>query len=128
MSFKINDLVLATRLHHPLAEVASSMLSNDQNKPDQPNITQKVSGGGHTGIIAGLAAGLVLALAGDAYLINRSNDLNDQVAQAKQDAKTEIAKLSESTNALLEQDRQQLQALSEDVSGKYETANLALQK
>jgi chromosome segregation ATPase len=104
------------------------MLSNDENRQDQPNVTQKVSGGAHTGIIAGLAAGLVLALAGDAYLINRSNDLNDQVSQVKQDAKTEFAKLSESTTALLEQDRQQLQALSDDVSGKYETANQALQR
>jgi len=104
------------------------MLSNDESRQDQPNVTQKVSGGSHTGIVAGLAAGLVLALAGDAYLINRSNDLNDQVAQVKQDAKTEFAKLSESTTALLEQDRQQLQALSDDVSGKYETANQALQR
>jgi hypothetical protein len=104
------------------------MLSNDESRQDQPNVTQKVSGGSHTGIVAGLAAGLVLALAGDAYLINRSNDLNDQVSQVKQDAKTEFAKLSESTTALLEQDRQQLQALSDDVSGKYETANQALQR
>jgi gas vesicle protein len=104
------------------------MLSNDPIRQDQPNITQKVSGGGHSGIIAGLAAGLVLALAGDAYLISRSNDLNDQVTQVKQDAKTEMAKLTESTTALLEQDRQQLQTLSEDVSGKYETANQALQR
>ena len=43
---------------------------------DQPNITQNVSGSRHTGLFVGLAAGLVLALAGDAYLINRSNDLN----------------------------------------------------
>ena len=95
---------------------------------DQPNITQKVSGSRHAGVLAGLAAGLVLALGGDAYLMVRSNHLNDQVAEVKQDAQTQIAKLSDTTKDLLEQERQQLAALSDDVSGKYETANLALQK
>jgi hypothetical protein len=95
---------------------------------DQPNITQKVSGSRHTGLFAGLAAGLVLALAGDGYLIVRSNDLNAQVAQTKQDAQTQIAKLGDTTTTLLEQERQQLQALNDDVSGKYDTANSALRK
>jgi len=75
-----------------------------------------------------LAAGLVLALGGDAYLINRSNNLNDQVAQVKQDAQAQIAKLSDSTTSLLEQERQQLQSLNDDVSGKYDTANTALRR
>jgi len=95
---------------------------------DQPNITQKVSGSRHTGLFAGLAAGLVLALAGDAYLMVRSNDLNAQVAQAKQEAQTQIAKLSDSTTTLLEQERAQLQALNDDVSCKYDNANSALRK
>jgi hypothetical protein len=95
---------------------------------DRPNITQKVSGSRHTGIFAGLAAGLVLALAGDAYLINRSNNLNDQVAQSRQEAQTQIARLSDTTSSLLEQQRQQLQALNDDVSGKYDTASSALRK
>jgi hypothetical protein len=95
---------------------------------DEPNITQKVSGNNHTGAFVALAAGLVLALGGDAYLINRSNNLNDQVAQVKQDAQTQIAKLSDSTTSLLEQERQQLQALNDDVSGKYDTANTAVRR
>jgi DNA-directed RNA polymerase subunit K/omega len=94
----------------------------------EPNITQKVSGNNHTGAFVALAAGLVLALAGDAYLINRSNNLNDQVAQVKQDAQAQIAKLSDSTTGLLEQERQQLQSLNDDVSGKYDTANTALRR
>jgi hypothetical protein len=99
---------------------------------DQPNITQKVSeshsGSNHAGAFIALAAGLVLALGGDAYLINRSNNLNDQVAQVKQDAQTQIAKLSDSTTSLLEQERQQLQTLNDDVSGKYDNANTALRR
>jgi chromosome segregation ATPase len=95
---------------------------------DEPNITQKVSGSSHTGAFVALAAGLVLALGGDAYLINRSNNLNDQVAQVKQDAQAQIAKLSDSTTSLLEQERQQLQSLNDNVSGKYDTANTALRR
>jgi hypothetical protein len=95
---------------------------------DEPNITQKVSGSSHTGAFVALAAGLVLALGGDAYLINRSNNLNDQVAQVKQDAQAQIAKLSDSTTSLLEQERQQLQSLNDDVTGKYDTANTALRR
>ncbi len=99
---------------------------------DEPNITQKVSESdrhvSHAGPLVALATGLVLALAGDAYLINRSNNLNDQVAQVKTDAQAEIAKLSDTTTSLLEQERQQLQALNDDVSGKYDTANTALRR
>jgi hypothetical protein len=95
---------------------------------DQPNITQNVSGSRHTGAFVALGAGLLLALAGDAYLINRSNNLNDQVAQVKQDAQAQVAKLSDTTSSLLEQERQQLQALNDDVSGKYDSAGAALRK
>jgi hypothetical protein len=98
---------------------------------DQPNITQKVSGNGHAGLFAGLATGLVLALAGDAYLMVRSNDLKAQMAQVKDDEQAQIAKLSDSTTSLLEQQRQQLQqvqALNDDFGGKYDTASSALRK
>jgi hypothetical protein len=95
---------------------------------DEPNITQNVSSSRHTGAFVALTAGLVLALGGDAYLINRSNNQNDQIAQVKQDAQAQIAKLSDSTTSLLEQERQQLQALNDDVSGKYDTANSALRR
>jgi hypothetical protein len=95
---------------------------------DEPNITQNVSSSRHTGAFVALTVGLVLALGGDAYLINRSNNQNDQIAQVKQDAQAQIAKLSDSTTSLLEQERQQLQALNDDVSGKYDTANSALRR
>jgi chromosome segregation ATPase len=99
---------------------------------DQPNITQKVSENdhhvSHAGAFVALTAGLILALAGDAYLINRSNNLNDQVGQVKQDAQAQVAKLSDTTTGLLEQERQQLQALNDEISGKYDTANTALRR
>jgi len=99
---------------------------------DQPNITQKVNENdhhvSHAGAFVALTAGLILALAGDAYLINRSNNLNDQVGQVKLDAQTQVAKLSDTTTSLLEQERQQLQALNDEISGKYDTANTALRR
>jgi phage shock protein A len=100
-------------------------------KQDQPNITQKVSGNSHAGLFAGLAAGLVLALAGDAYLMVRSNDLKAQVAQVKDDEQAQIAKLSDTATSLLEQQKQQLQqvqALNDDFGGKYDTTSSALRK
>ena len=95
---------------------------------DEPNITQKVSGSNHTGAFVALATGLVLALAGDAYLINRSNNLNDQVAQVKQDATGANRQARANRPRASEQERQQLQALNDDVSGKYDTANTALRR
>jgi hypothetical protein len=44
----------------------------------------------------------------------------------KQDAQAQVAKLSDTTTDLLQQERQQLQALNDEVSGKYDTANSAL--
>jgi phage shock protein A len=90
-----------------------------------------VSGNSHAGLFAGLATGLVLALAGDAYLMVRSNDLKAQVAQVKDDEQAQIAKLSDTATSLLEQQKQQLQqvqALNDDFGGKYDTANSALRR
>ena len=101
------------------------MLSNDQ-----PNVTQnqEVKGNNHTGLLAALATGLALALAGDAYLMVRSNNLNDEVAQVKQEAQSQISKLGDTTTTLLEQERQRLQALNDDVNGKYDNASAALKR
>jgi len=99
---------------------------------DEPNITQNVSERdhhvSHAGPLVALATGLVLALAGDAYLINRSNNLEAQVSQVKQDAQEQVAKLGDTTTSLLEQEKQQLQSLNDDISGKYDTANTALRR
>lgn len=100
------------------------MSINEEN----PNITQKVSGGNHSGILATLTAGLILALGGDAYLISRSNNLNDQIAQTKSDTQAQMQKFNDATTALLEQQRQELAALNDDVSGKYDNASSALKK
>ena len=96
--------------------------------PDQVNITQKSSGSGHAAAFSILTVGLILALAGDGYLMVRSNDLNNQVAQVKQDASAQVSKLSDTTTSLLDQERQQLQSLNDDISGKYDHTSQALRR
>jgi len=57
----------------------------------------------HKTAIAVLAVGLVVALAGDGYLLVRANHLNDDIAQTQSGTQTQISKLNEATTTLLEQ-------------------------
>jgi len=67
-----------------------------------------------------LSAGLVLALAGDAYLLKRSSDTNDQMAQMQADTQTKITKLGDATTDLLQQ---RLKALDDEISAAMKGAN-----
>lgn len=100
--------------------------NQDQKKIEETPITPAAASGPHAGVFFGLAAGLVVALAGDAYLVVRSNDLNAQLLETRKDAQTQMARLGETTTGMLEQERQQIQALSDDVTGKYADANSAV--
>lgn len=93
---------------------------------DENNISQTSRGSAHPAVYFGLAAGLVLALSGDAYLIVRSNDMSAQLSATRRDAQTQVARLGEVTTNMLEQERQQIQALNDDVTGKYANANSAV--
>lgn len=95
-----------------------------------PNETKIVNehGSSHAGAFTALTIGLIVALAGDAYLIVRSNNLNDQLTQVKQNASDQVAKLSDTTTSLLDQERQQLQSLNDDINGKYDTATQAVRR
>lgn len=80
--------------------------------------------GAHSGAwIAVLGAGLVIALAGDGYLLNRSNQLRDDLAQSRDNTQTQMSKLSDATTSLLEQ---RLQAINEDLKSANETSDSAL--
>ncbi len=76
-----------------------------------------------TTMVAGLGAGLVLALAGDGYLLVRSNHLNTDLAQVQESTQTQMAKLSEATNTLLEQ---RMQAINEELKTANDAANSAV--
>jgi chromosome segregation ATPase len=73
-----------------------------------------------TGIVIGLTAGLVLALAGDAYLLKRSSDANEQMAQMQSDTQGQITKLGDATTELMQQ---RLKALDDEMSAAMKGAS-----
>ncbi len=72
------------------------------------------------GIVIGLTAGLVLALAGDGYLLKRLSDTDGQMAQIQADTQTKITTLNNATTELLQQ---RLKALDEELSAAMRGAN-----
>ena len=72
------------------------------------------------GIVIGLTAGLVLALAGDAYLLKRSSDTDDQLARVQTQTHTQITKLGDATTELLQQ---RLKALDDEMTAAMKGAS-----
>lgn len=79
----------------------------------------------HSAIIGVLAAGLVIALAGDGYLIMRSGNLDGQIAQLRGATQTQMSKLSEATTAQMDQ---RFEAIGTDVQSAHDTANSAVKQ
>lgn len=75
---------------------------------------------GSKGIVIALTAGLVLALAGDAYLLKRSSDTNDQMAQVQAETQDKIAKLGDATTELMQQ---RIKALDDEISAAMKGAS-----
>jgi chromosome segregation ATPase len=72
------------------------------------------------GAVIGLSAGLVLALAGDGYLLKRSSDANDQMARVQADTQSQITKLGDATTELMQQ---RLQALDQEMTAAMKGAS-----
>jgi chromosome segregation ATPase len=72
------------------------------------------------GAVAGLSVGLVLALAGDAFLLKRSSDSNAQMAQMQTDTQSQITKLGDATTELMQQ---RLKALDDEMSAAMKGAS-----
>lgn len=79
-----------------------------------------------------LAAGLAVALAGDGYLLVRANHLNEDLARTESGTQTQISKLNDATTTLLEQERQRLQDLAQEmkqqVKGVNDSAAIAIRR
>ncbi len=94
--------------------------------------TVVVKDSGHKTAITVLAIGLVAALAGDGYLLVRANHLNDDLARTENGTQTQISKLNDATSTLLEQERQRLQDLSQEmkqqVKGVNDSATIAIRR
>src|SRR5262249_36062868 len=93
----------------------------DTNRVDKPSSGSK----GHLVLIGALGAGLILALAGDGYLVSRSNDLREELAQTKEATQAQISKLSEATTALLDQ---RMQTLNDEVKNAQGSADTAVKR
>jgi len=96
-------------------------MSNELDK----NVESNSNSSGHGLLIGTLTAGLVLALAGDGYLLMRSNDMRDEIAQTKDATQTQITKLGEATTSLLDQ---RLTALNEDIRTAAGSADTSVKR
>lgn len=79
----------------------------------------------HSIIFGVLIAGLVIALAGDGYLLVRSSNLNDQIAQLQGTTQTQISKLGDATTTLLQQ---RMEAINAEVKDAQDAAGAALKQ
>jgi hypothetical protein len=79
-------------------------------------------------IIGVLVGGLVLALAGDGYLMVRSSRADDDLAAMRDDTKARISKVNDATAAILEENRQRVAALTDELKGTTDNANTAVKR
>ncbi len=103
------------------------------NDFDEKNtVVIRDSPNGHKTAITVLAVGLAVALAGDGYLLVRANHLNDDLARTENGTQTQISKLNDATTTLLEQERQRLQDLAQEmkqqVKGVNDSATVAIRR
>ena len=86
----------------------------------------------HTTGLVVLAVGLAVALAGDGYLLVRANRLNNDIAQTQSGTQAQISKLNDATTTLLEQEKQRLQDLEQqmkqEVKGVSDSASVAIRR
>ena len=95
------------------------------NELDKSVETPKQSSKGHAVMIGILGAGLVVALAGDGYLLNQSKELKQDLAQMQNGTQTQITRLGESTAALLQE---RLQAIGEELKNTQGAADTAVKR
>ena len=69
----------------------------------------------HKTALVVMGLGLAVALAGDGYLWVRGNRLNDDIAQTQSGTQTQISKLNDATTTLLEQEKQRLQDMEQQM-------------
>ena len=79
-----------------------------------------------------LAAGLIIALAGDGYLWSKSNGLTNEISSTQSGTQAQISKLNDATTTLLQQEQARLEALAEEmkqqVKGANDTASVAIRR
>ena len=99
-----------------------------QTTPTGHEVVQQTTPTGHKVAFGLMAAGLVAALAGNGYLISRSNDLTDEIARTRAGANTEISKLHETTDGIIQQEKQRLEEVAQQVKGFNDNATVAIKR
>ena len=101
------------------------------NDNETRNETKQTWTSPKTAVIA-LGVGLAVALAGNGYLMVRSNNLNDEIARTQAGAQAQISKLSETNAALLRQEQARMdefaQQVKQDVKGFNDSAHSAIRQ
>lgn len=98
--------------------MATNEFDTTEQRPTEPR-------SGHAGIIAAVVVVLLVALGGNWYLYNRSNDLNTQLTMMRDDTKAQMAKLGDATNTLLEQ---RVSTINDDLKNANESTTAALKQ
>ena len=79
-----------------------------------------------------VAAGLVIALAGDGYLYSKSNGLMNEISSTQSGTQAQISKLNDATTTLLQQEQARLEELSQEmkqqVKGANDSASVAIRR
>ena len=112
--------------------VSTQCRSISSENEEHFHVVVKDSPKSHRTAIAVLAVGLAVALVGDGYLLVRANHLNDDLARTENGTQTQISKLNDATTTLLEQERQRLQDLAQEmkqqVKGVNDSATMAIRR
>ncbi len=106
---------------------------SDFNENTQHESTHEVvverGPGSHSFIVAGLTAGLIVALAGDGYLLMQSRDLKQDIARVEDGAHTQISKLGETTTGRMdEQQKAWDDFVAQKVKGVNDNATAAIRR
>jgi hypothetical protein len=70
-----------------------------------------------------LAAGLIIALAGDGYLWSKSDGLMKEISSTQSGTQAQISKLNDATTTLLQQEQERLEALAQEMKQQVKGAN-----
>lgn len=92
----------------------------------------EAAGMNHKTAVIALGVGLAVALAGDGYLMVRSNHLNEEIARAQAGTQAQISKLNEVTGNMIRQEQARVdqfaQQVKQDVKGVSDSANSAIRR
>ena len=98
------------------------MSNNELDKSVETRESRKEFSKGHAVAIGLLGAGLVVALAGDGYLLHQSSELKQDLTQMQDGTQSQISKLGESTKTLLQERLQAIDEQLKDTQGAADTA------